>query len=110
MKQFVDRWSGATVKEADALIQAKEPSDLLHTVATMSALCLKDAELVEKIGLRPLKDTIDVELYYKSTQHVIVGYSDASFAPQGSRSFVCSVLLPQPAYIVAVRKTILDRP
>ncbi|OLQ09932.1 Copia protein [Symbiodinium microadriaticum] len=77
-------------------LSGKSRPDLLHTVATMSALCLKDAELVEKIGLRALgylKNTIDVELYYKpeSTQHVIVGYSDASFAPQGSRSFGCSV-------------------
>ena len=84
-------------------LSGKSRPDLLHTVATMSALCLKDAELVEKIGLRALgylKDTLDVELYYKpkSAQHVIVGYSDASFAPQGSRSFGCSVAcyLDQP--------------
>ena len=37
----------------------------------MSSLCLKDAELVEKIGLWALgylKETIDVELFYQPSE------------------------------------------
>ncbi|CAE7212252.1 unnamed protein product [Symbiodinium microadriaticum] len=49
-------------------LTGKSRPDLLHTVATMSSWCLKCPALVEKIGLRALgylKETIDVELYYR---------------------------------------------
>ena len=74
----------------------KSRPDLMHTVATMSSMCLRDPVFVAKVGLRALgylRETIDIELYYKptSSSHLIEGYSDASFAPQGSRSVGCSV-------------------
>ena len=74
----------------------KSRPDLMHTVATMSSMCLRDPVFVAKVGLRALgylRETLDVELYYKPTSagHLIEGYSDASFAPHGSRSVGCSV-------------------
>ena len=72
-------------------LTGKSRPDLLHTVATMSSWCLKCPALVEKIGLRALgylKETIDVELYYRPRRldDYVEGFSDASFAPHGSRS------------------------
>ena len=74
----------------------KSRTDLMHTVATVSSMCLRDPIFVAKVGLRALgylRETLDVELYYKpsSVGHLIEGYSDASFAPQGSRSVGYSV-------------------
>ncbi|CAE7291385.1 GIP, partial [Symbiodinium microadriaticum] len=84
-------------------LSGKSRPDLLHTVATMSSWCLKCPSLVEKIGLRALgylKETIDVELYYnpKRLDHYVEGFSDASFAPHGSRSVGCCLTryLQQP--------------
>ncbi|CAE7496785.1 GIP, partial [Symbiodinium necroappetens] len=84
-------------------LSGKSRPDLLHTVATMSSWCLKCPALVEKIGLRALgylKETIDVELYYRPRRldHYVEGFSDASFAPHGSRSVGCCLTryLEQP--------------
>ncbi|CAE7432980.1 GIP [Symbiodinium microadriaticum] len=78
-------------------LSGKSRPDLLHTVATMSSWCLKCPALVEKIGLRALgylKETIDIELYYspRRSDHYIEGFSDASFAPHGSRSVGCCLV------------------
>ncbi|CAE7357932.1 GIP, partial [Symbiodinium sp. KB8] len=75
-------------------LSGKSRPDLMHTVATMSSLCLKCPSLVEKIGLRALgylKHTINLDLVYEptTTKHYVEGFSDASFAPNGSRSVGC---------------------
>ena len=77
--------------------------DLMHAVASMSSWCLRDPLLVERIGLRALgylKQTLDHALIYapKRIDHYEEGFSDASFAPHGSRSVGCSVTryLEQP--------------
>ena len=75
-------------------LSGKSRPDLMHTVATMSSLCLKCPSLVVKIGLRALgylKQTIHIDLVYEptTTEHYIEGFSDASFAPNGSRSVGC---------------------
>ncbi|CAE7297817.1 unnamed protein product, partial [Symbiodinium sp. KB8] len=76
-------------------LSGRSRPDLMHSVASMSCMCIKNPELVERIGLRVLgylKATADVCLWYKPTlnSEEIVGFSDASFAPQGSRSVGCS--------------------
>ena len=81
----------------------KSRPDLMHAVASMSSWCLRDPLLVERIGLRALgylKQTLDHALIYapKRIDHYEEGFSDASFAPHGSRSVGCSVTryLEQP--------------
>ncbi|CAE7278448.1 GIP, partial [Symbiodinium microadriaticum] len=76
-------------------LSGRSRPDLMHSVATMSCLCIKNPELVERIGQRVLgylKATAKVCLWYKpdTTTEEVIGYSDASFAPQGSRSVGCS--------------------
>ena len=77
-------------------LSTKGRPDLIHTVATMSSLCVRDPETVERIGMRTLgylKATADWFLFYEPTthNHDVEGYSDASFAPQGGRSIGCSL-------------------
>ena len=77
-------------------LSGRSRPDLMHSVATMSCLCIKNPELVERIGYRVLgylKATAEVCLWYKPDLSVeeVLGYSDASFAPQGARSVGCSV-------------------
>ena len=77
-------------------LSGRSRPDLMHSVSTMSSLCVKNPELVERIGLRVLgylKATAGVSLWYKpaTAEFEILGYSDASFAPLGSRSVGCSV-------------------
>ena len=77
-------------------LSGKSRPDLMHTVATMSSCCLRDPVLVERIGTRALgylKETLDLALVYhpKRTDNFIEGFSDASFAPNGSRSVGCSM-------------------
>ncbi|CAE7871666.1 GIP, partial [Symbiodinium necroappetens] len=71
-------------------------------LAVIGSLCRVQTYL-EKIGLRALgylKETIDLELYYrpKRRDHYVEGFSDASFAPHGSRSVGCCLTryLEQP--------------
>ena len=75
----------------------------MHTIATMSSWCLRNPSLVERIGMRALgylKETLDFALVYEPTRldHFVEGFSDASFAPYGSRSVGCSLTryLEQP--------------
>ena len=77
-------------------LSGRSRPDIMHSVATMSSLCIKNPELVERIGYRVLgylKATASVCLWYSPAQcdHEVLGYSDASFAPQGARSVGCSV-------------------
>ena len=77
-------------------LSGRSRPDIMHSVATMSSLCVKNPELVERIGNRVLgylKATAGVCLWYRPTnqEFEVLGYSDASFAPQGSRSVGCSV-------------------
>ena len=84
-------------------LSGKSRPDLMHTVASMSSWCLRDPVLVERIGLRALgylKHTLDYALVYdpRRTDHYVEGFSDASFAPHGSRSVGCCLTryLEQP--------------
>ena len=77
-------------------LSGRSRPDIMHSVATMSSMCVKNPELVERIGCRVigyLKNTASVCLWYRpqASQFDVLGYSDASFAPQGSRSVGCSV-------------------
>ncbi|CAE7778026.1 unnamed protein product [Symbiodinium sp. CCMP2592] len=77
-------------------LSGRSRPDIMHSVCTMSSLCVKNPELVERIGYRVLgylKATAGVCLWYKpcDAAYDVVGYSDASFAPSGSRSVGCSV-------------------
>ena len=77
-------------------LSGKSRPDLMHTVATMSSYCLKDPILVERIGTRALgylKESLDISLVYNPGRedNYIEGFSDASFAPNGSRSVGCSM-------------------
>ena len=98
----VREYSPAQLKRAQVLtgellwLSGRSRPDIMHSVATMSSLCVKNPELVERIGLRVLgylKNTAAVCLWYKPEldKYDVLGYSDASFAPQGSRSVGCSV-------------------
>ena len=84
-------------------LSGKSRPDLMHTIATMSSWCLRNPSLVERIGMRALgylKETLDFALVYEPTRfdHFVEGFSDASFAPYGSRSVGCSLTryLEQP--------------
>eukprot|EP00439_Symbiodinium_sp_Y106_P067652 s1025_g11.t1 len=77
-------------------LSGRSRPDITHSVSTMSSLCVKNPELVERIGLRVLgylKATAGVCLWYRPTnvEYEVLGYSDASFAPLGARSVGCSV-------------------
>ena len=77
-------------------LSGRSRPDIMHSVATMSSLCIKNPELVERIGYRVLgylKATVGVCLWYNpvDSDYEVLGYSDASFAPQGARSVGCSV-------------------
>ena len=77
-------------------LSGKSRPDLMRTVATMSSYCLKDPILVERIGTRALgylKESLDISLVYNPGRedNYIEGFSDASFAPNGSRSVGCSM-------------------
>ncbi|CAE7621651.1 unnamed protein product [Symbiodinium sp. CCMP2592] len=77
-------------------LSGRSRPDIMHSVCTMSSLCVKNPELVERIGYRVLgylKATAGVCLWYKPCEaaYEVLGYSDASFAPSGSRSVGCSV-------------------
>ncbi|CAE7463061.1 GIP, partial [Symbiodinium necroappetens] len=70
-------------------LSGRSRPDLMHSVATMSCLCIKNPELVERIGYRVLgylKATAEVCLWYKPDLSVeeVLGYSDASFAARQS--------------------------
>ena len=78
-------------------LSGRSRPDLMHSVSTMSSLCVKNPELVERIGLRVLgylkaNSGSQLVVYKPATaEFEILGYSDASFAPLGSRSVGCSV-------------------
>ncbi|CAE7397602.1 GIP [Symbiodinium sp. CCMP2592] len=77
-------------------LSGKSRPDLMHAIATMSSWCLRNPSLVERIGVRVLgylKQTRNLGLVYEPTRadHYIEGFSDASFAPSGSRSVGCSL-------------------
>ena len=78
-------------------LSGRSRPDLMHAVATMSCLCLRNPLLVEKIGLRVLsylRETLNYALVYQPTAegHVLDAYSDASFSPQGEKSFGCCLV------------------
>ncbi|CAE7275724.1 GIP, partial [Symbiodinium microadriaticum] len=78
-------------------LSGRSRPDLMHAVATMSCLCLRNPLLVEKIGLRVLsylRETLNYALIYQPTAegHVLDAYSDASFSPQGEKSFGCCLV------------------
>ncbi|CAE7314814.1 GIP, partial [Symbiodinium sp. CCMP2592] len=84
-------------------LSGKSRPDLMHTISTMSSWCLKNPILVERIGIRALgylKATIGLCLEYHPVRkdHYVEAFSDASFAPHGSRSVGCSLVryLQQP--------------
>ena len=96
MKNF-EKFARAQVLTGELLWLSGRPRpDIMHSVATMSSMCVKNPELVERIGRRVLgylKNTAAMCLWYKPEvdKYDVLGYSDASFAPQGSRSVGCSV-------------------
>ena len=70
----------------------------MHTVATMTSLCLKDPVLVQRIGERALSylyATREHSMLFEATSSAneVHGYSDASFAPMGGRPLGCSVVV-----------------
>ena len=74
MKKF-EEYSPAQLKRAQVLtgellwLSGRSRPDIMHSVATMSSLCVKNPELVERIGLRVLgylKNTAAVCLWYKA--------------------------------------------
>ncbi|CAE6951085.1 GIP, partial [Symbiodinium sp. CCMP2592] len=77
-------------------LSGRSRPDIMHSVSTMSSLCIRNPELVERNGLRVLgylKATAEVCLWYRpvNSGYEVTGYSDASFAPLGTRSVGCSV-------------------
>ena len=78
-------------------LSTKSRPDLMHSVASMSSLCLRDPVLVERIGLRALSylyTTASLSLLFGGTEaaHEVTAYSDASFSPSGGRSIGCSLV------------------
>eukprot|EP00439_Symbiodinium_sp_Y106_P083529 s1339_g23.t1 len=79
-------------------LSTKSRPDLMHAVASMSSLCLRDPILVERIGLRTLAylySTAHVGLLFSGVEGVkiqVTAYSDASFSPAGGRSVGSSVI------------------
>ena len=79
-------------------VSTKSRPDLMHTVATMTSLCLKNPVLVQRIGERALSylyATREHSMLFEATNSTneVHGYSDASFAPMGGRSLGCSVVV-----------------
>ena len=79
-------------------LSTKSRPDLMHTVATMSSLCLRDPILVEKIGKRALAFLYGTSQYVLMFRgegegpHDVKAFSDASFSPSGGRSIGCSLI------------------
>ena len=79
-------------------LSTKSRPDLMHTVATMSSLCLRDPILVERIGKRALAylyGTSQFMLMFRGEgegPHDVKAFSDASFSPSGGRSIGCSLI------------------
>ena len=116
-----EEYSPDLLRRAQALtgellwLSGKSRPDLMHTIATMSSWCLRNPSLVERIGMRALgylKKTCDLALIYEPTRtdHYVEGFSDASFAPSGSRSVGCSLTryLEQPVAWRAGRQALVS--
>ena len=80
-------------------LSTKSRPDLMHSVASMSSLCLRDPILVERIGNRVLSylhTTAHLSLMFGTAgadgPHDVIAYSDASFSPSGGRSIGCSLV------------------
>ena len=79
-------------------LSTKSRPDLMHAVASMSSLCLRDPILVERIGLRALAylySTLHLGLLFSAGGDLgaqVTAYSDASFSPAGGRSVGSSVV------------------
>ncbi|CAE7859387.1 GIP [Symbiodinium necroappetens] len=80
-------------------LSTKSRPDLMHSVASMSSLCLRDPILVERIGSRVLAylhTTAHLSLMFGTAgadgPHDVIAYSDASFSPSGGRSIGCSLV------------------
>ena len=80
-------------------LSTKSRPDLMHSVSSMSSLCLRDPILVERIGKRVLAylfATSQLSLMFFGSsdepEHSVVAYSDASFSPAGGRSIGCSLI------------------
>ncbi|CAE7319100.1 GIP [Symbiodinium sp. CCMP2592] len=80
-------------------LSTKSRPDLMHSVSSMSSLCLRDPVLVERIGKRVLAylfATSQLSLMFFGSsdepEHSVVAYSDASFSPSGGRSIGCSLI------------------
>ncbi|CAE7711468.1 GIP [Symbiodinium sp. CCMP2592] len=80
-------------------LSTKSRPDLMHSVSSMSSLCLRDPILVERIGKRVLAylfATSQLSLMFFGSsdepEHSAVAYSDASFSPSGGRSIGCSLI------------------
>ncbi|CAE7296203.1 GIP, partial [Symbiodinium sp. KB8] len=80
-------------------LSTKSRPDLMHSVASMSSLCLRDPILVERIGSRVLSylhTTAHLSLMFGTAgadgPHDVIAYSDASFSPSGGRSIGCSLV------------------
>ena len=94
----------ATLRRAQRLtgellwLSTKSRPDLMHAVASMSSLCLRDPILVERIGLRALAylyTTAHFGLMFSAEEGnelQVAAYSDASFSPAGGRSVGCSAI------------------
>ena len=70
----------------------------MHTVATMTSLCLKDPLLFQRIGERALNylyATREHSMLFEATSSAneVHGCSDASFAPMGGRLLGCNVVV-----------------
>ena len=79
-------------------LSTKSRPDIMHAVASMSSLCLRDPILVERIGLRALSylySTLKVGLMFscvKGNEIKLTAFSDASFSPAGGRSVGSSLV------------------